>query len=926
MGAHPAFPRFGLSVSRAVRLLIMGAILAIALLGHQVPFVRYLDDRLVGYRFAAAPRAASGQIVYLAIDKDTLDKVGTWPWPRSIHAAVLDKLGRAGVNDIFIDIDFSTPSTLREDERLAAALREAGGGVILPVFKQYGSADNRAAAAITRPMPILADNAWLAFANVALDSDGSIRRFELGDILDGLPTQSIAAVLGKSQLSSGSPLIDYSILPSSVPTISLGNILDPAFDGAGLKGRSVVIGAYATELKDIFPVPVYGQLSGPMLHVLAAETLLQNRILTEADQRPLNLAFAALVIVAVFGLRRRRAAVAVALVLATVLAGELAAFLLQKEAGVVVQTANGWMILVIGLVLLLTEKLDLSRFIAEIANAEQRNIRRLLGKIVADSTDGVLAFDHNLKVLEESDSARAMLNITGRSKGRDLRDLVPASFCELVLDLIAAHDADRRTVRGTTGRFCVTSEGSVRHLEAAVTISPAERPDEAGTDLRAAFIGSLVIRDMTARQLYEERLRYLADYDDLTGLMNRRAFSEHVCASRDPLCVFAIGIHRLGVVNATMGRDIGDELLRAVAKRLDGDGRTIATGRLGGDVFAAAVVATQTTDVGQCAQALVDLFDHPLDIAGSSINVSVRVGVFAGKDENDAGLVEKAEHALDEARAIAGSGWRAYDPTSALQQQKSRQLEHAMRDSLKKGEFFLLYQPQVDLASGALIGAEALMRWQHPQFGMVSPATFIPVAEANGFICELGCWALAQACREAAAWPDDLSVAVNVAPIQLIRGDLVADVRQALAVSGLAASRLHLEITESAFVEHSGPILKAVGELRAMGITIALDDFGTGYSSLSYIAGFPLDKLKIDQSFVRKMATDPQSRAIVQTIKALARGLDLSVVAEGVETQLESDLLRAMGCEVGQGYFYGKPQTSAELLRLADRAPWMSVA
>ncbi len=921
--------RFRISASRAVRVFIIGAILELTLSGNALPVIKSLDNAFLNRRFAAAPRPASGNLVYLAIDKQTLDDVGRWPWPRSIYAELLDKLSRIGVDDIFIDIDFSTPSTASEDARLSKALSDAGGGVVLPVFKQHRSADAGGPAVVTQPLGSFADNAWLAFANVALDADGTIRRFELGDLLDGRLTQSAPGVLSKTQPAAGTRLIDFSIEPSTVPTISLSEILKPDFDGARLRARSIVIGAYATELKDIFPVPVYGQLPGPMLHILAAETILQGRLLKESYQLPAELAIAAAIVAAALALRTAPAALPFLLAFSLLIGGEAVAFVLQRDQGFVIHTATYWMIVCLALVLTLTEKVDFSRFLAELANAEQRNIRRLLRKIVTDSTDAVLAFDHRFMIFEESDSARAMLGWDDIGyKGQMLSKAVPHPVYDLVLKLAADHEKEPSVVQSAARRFSITIGGSVKHLEATITMSPIECPDEAGGSQPGRFVGSLMIRDMTVRQLYEERLQYLSNYDDLTGLMNRRAFSDHVRDCHQPMYFAVIGLHRFSVLNATMGRDIGDDLLRAVANRLTSDPRIFSAGRLNGDVFVIAIQTSVFSNQEDCAQAVLGLFDAPLELANSQIRLSVHVGISsrAAMDENADRAIERAEYALDAAKTVAGSGWRAYDMDAAHQQHRTRQLEQAMRASLGNGEFFLLYQPQVELHTGALQGAEALLRWEHPEFGIVSPGTFIPVAEANGFVCELGRWALEEACLEAMNWPENLSVAVNVAALQLIRADLVADVNQALVVSGLPACRLRLEITESAFVDHSGPALEVVRELRNMGVKIALDDFGTGYSSLSYLADFPLDELKIDQSFVRRIARDPQSLTIVQTVKALAQGLGLSVVAEGVETELECQLLTKMGCEIGQGYFFGKPQSSRELISLLTTAPWTTAA
>ncbi|WP_105441301.1 EAL domain-containing protein [Neorhizobium sp. T25_13] len=914
--------------ARLLRLLIICAIVSLALVGGSIPLLKTLDNALMNWRFAAAPRNASGSIVYLAIDRETLDALGTWPWPRSIYADIIEKLSQGGVGDIFIDIDFSTPSTGSEDARLADALANAGASAILPVFNQHLSADAGSTTVVTQPLPALRENAWLAFANVSLDDDGTVRRFTLGDLLDGQPTQSAAAVLAKTHSASGSHLIDYSINPASVPTISLSRILHPDFEIAKLKNRSIVIGAYATELKDIFPVPVYGQLPGPILHVLAAESILQDRLLQEFDQRPVQLAFAAAVIAAALGMRAFQTTVPFLSAAAVLAIGETIAFMAQKDHALVVHTATSCTVLLLGLVLMFNEKVDFTQFLAELAGAEQRNIRRLLRKIVTDSTDAVLAFDHHLKIFEESDSAKFML-ASGQSgnRGKLLAEVVSAPIYDLVVSLAAEHSKKPGVVRSSSSRFSISVDGAVKHLDATITISPVERPEEGTASRNVSFIGSLVIRDVTTRQIYEERLQYLSSFDALTGLMNRRTFAESLGTFDRPVHVAAVGLHRFSVLNAAMGRDTGDKLLQAVAERLLAHPSIASAGRLGGDVFAVAIPQSQEFFQKDCAELVLGVFDAPFQFEQRTMHIDARVGMYTAVDtcETDFWL-ERAEHALDDAKTIAGAGWQPYNPDVALRQHRSRELEQAMRDSFNTNEFFLLYQPQVALGTGLLNGAEALLRWKHPEFGLVSPATFIPVAEANGFICDLGRWALRHACIEASRWPDNLAVAVNVAPVQLIRADLVADVKNALAESGLPAARLHLEITESAFVEHTTAIQGALSDLRAMGVRIALDDFGTGYSSLSYLAGFPLDTLKIDQTFVKKMASDQQSSAIVQTIVSLAKGLGLSLVAEGIESRTEWQMLASLGCEDGQGYFFGKPLSPDDLLALTAELPWLRAA
>jgi EAL domain-containing protein (putative c-di-GMP-specific phosphodiesterase class I) len=237
-----------------------------------------------------------------------------------------------------------------------------------------------------------------------------------------------------------------------------------------------------------------------------------------------------------------------------------------------------------------------------------------------------------------------------------------------------------------------------------------------------------------------------------------------------------------------------------------------------------------------------------------------------------------------------------------------------MRDALRNRQFFLLFQPQIEFTTGRLVGAEALIRWNHPEFGLISPAEFIPIAESAGLICDVGRWTLFDACTEAAAWPGEFGVAVNVSALQFEHSDIETDVKAALSFSGLPPCRLCLELTESAFLGQGGPSIAKMRALREIGAVIALDDFGTGYSSIAYLADLSLDKLKIDQSFIRRMIGNPAILEIVRAIISLAHGLNLQVVGEGVESEVEAEALHRLGCETGQGYLFGRPDQSIRMI------------
>ncbi|RFB96505.1 diguanylate cyclase [Rhizobium leguminosarum bv. trifolii] len=890
-----------------VRLVLIAVmlVLPVASLG----FVQGIDNSLFTKRFEWAPRAATGTIVFVAIDKHSLDAVGTWPWPRSIYAKLLDKLIASGVKDVFLDFDFSAISSREEDELLAAALARSGGGVLLPVFRQQETASS-SETAVTRPIPQFLETAWPAFANVALDADGIVRRFDLGSQLDGNPTQSAAAALGRIDGSSGSLAVDYSIRPDTVPTFSLSDVLNGTVPAEAIKDRSVVVGASAAELKDIFAVPVYGAIAGPLIHVLAAETLLQKRFLRVFDQAPLELLFAALLIVGVIRSRSTGIVTMMAIGLTIVAIGEISAFLLQWRYGILVATAVPWLTLLLAWMLALNERVDLGRMLVAIANTEARNTRRLMRRIIADSSDGVVAFDSDFRIVEASASAKAVLRA---EIGASLLGSTDAAIVDVVRRLVAGHDAEPGKVHTALVGF--SDKGSQgTHYEASVTLSPIEQPHAHPAAVRSRFAGCLIIRDITARYDYEERLKVLSELDDLTGLLNRREFASRLSTLEGGILVSVLDIERFSSLCATLGRDVGDELLKAVAVRLGNAFAGNLLARLDRNHFGIATPAVNAQAIEDFAEGLLELFEAPLQLRGSAVPISVHVGIASSEDAAPGALLNAAESALEAAKTMAGRQWSSFDPSTAVRQARSRRLERDMRDALRDRQFFLLFQPQIEFASGRLLGAEALIRWNHPEFGLISPAEFIPIAESSGMICEIGRWTLFEACTEAAAWPGELGVAVNVSALQFEQSDIEADVREALSNSRLPSSRLCLELTESAFLGQGGLVIAKMRALRETGVVIALDDFGTGYSSMSYLADLPLDKLKIDQSFVRRMRGNPTMLEIVRAIISLAHGLKLQVVAEGVETETEAEALQRLGCETGQGYLFGRPDEALRML------------
>jgi diguanylate cyclase (GGDEF)-like protein len=418
--------------------------------------------------------------------------------------------------------------------------------------------------------------------------------------------------------------------------------------------------------------------------------------------------------------------------------------------------------------------------------------------------------------------------------------------------------------------------------------------------------------DVSERRSAEQRLAHMARHDQLTGLPNRLLFGEHMqraLAARRPqeeLAVLWLGLDRFKAINDKLGHPAGDALLYAVAARLlacVGNAGMVA--RLGGDEFA--IVhggSNQPQDASTLAQRVIATLSLPFTIEQQEIKIGVSVGIAVSQDGMTVPdeLLKRADLALHRAKADGRGQFRFFEPAMEAR----RLLEQDLHRAVAQEEFELFYQPLIEVGRG-IAGFEALLRWRHPTQGLLSPDKFIGLSEEIGLIQQIGSWALRRACTDAAAWPADLKVAVNLSPLQF-KGDLVGDVRRALQESGLPASRLELEITESLFLNDDDTVLGILRAVRALGVRIAMDDFGTGYSSLSYLQRFPFDKIKIDKSFVQGMTEKSDCLAIVRAVISLGRSLGMLVNAEGVETETQCATLIGEGCGELQGYLFSRPQ------------------
>ncbi len=476
---------------------------------------------------------------------------------------------------------------------------------------------------------------------------------------------------------------------------------------------------------------------------------------------------------------------------------------------------------------------------------------------------------------------------------------------------------DEEALRSDSGVFLDEHEFESRNgVESRfVTARRVSICDENGDP---AYLINLV-EDVTERKRTNDRIAFLAHHDQLTGLANRTRFADKLdeaakrCARHGtPFTVLMLDLDKFKYVNDTLGHPAGDQLLIQVAQRLKASLRdTDVLARLGGDEFAIIQEGESKQREGAIGLALriIDLIGTPFDLSGNQANIGTSVGIaFAPECGVEAeGLLKKADLALYEAKSGGRNDYRLFKPEMAEVSDTQKVLEGELREAIQRDEFELYYQPVVDAKTGSIFGVEALVRWRHPTRGLVLPDQFIPLAESTGLMMPLGEWILQRACQDAVAWPSHIKVAINISAVQFNNANIFDVVLCALVESGLSPERLELEITETMLLKNEQACLLSIRQLKNLGIAIVLDDFGIGYSSSSYLTRIPFDKIKIDRSFVEGFPKRRECAAIIQSVLALARGLDIAITAEGVETDEQFESLRAAGVDLVQGYLFGRP-------------------
>jgi diguanylate cyclase (GGDEF)-like protein/PAS domain S-box-containing protein len=565
------------------------------------------------------------------------------------------------------------------------------------------------------------------------------------------------------------------------------------------------------------------------------------------------------------------------------------------------------------------------------AEAESEHQHQLIGLLMRDFEE------EGSDILWEIDAKGRLVHVSkdlAEALGRPVEALVGRAFLSVLDDLQRSlSDQDRDSAgtlraRLTQGRpfrdvlVPMQLGGVVRWW--SMTAKPLE--DERGTAM--GWRG--VARDVTETRVADRRLAWLAHYDTLTHLTNRahfRVLLEQSLGSASQRAghgaVMCLDLDGFKTINDTLGHATGDALLVEVGRRLkEAVGRSNVVARLGGDEFAVLLrIAVDEAQVRDVAETIIAAMQEPCQALGAMVAVRASIGIarFPQDGITVDEMMQNADMALYDAKANAPGSHRFFASRMGEQVRRRLVLERDLREALENGQLSLHFQPKVGLNQWAVEGFEALLRWKHPEHGNIPPTEFIPVAEESGLILPMGEWALMEACRQAAAWPLPLQVAVNVSPVQVMAQNLPGAVQRALDSSGLEPSRLELEITESVFINETSDTVEHLHTLRKLGVQIALDDFGTGYSSLAYLRRFPFDTLKIDRAFVRELLTSRDARAIVRNILALAKSLRMATVAEGVEEPAQVAVLEAEGCDIVQGYFVSRPMPGDQVVPFIQR-------
>ncbi|MFO1318998.1 MAG: EAL domain-containing protein [Burkholderiales bacterium] len=892
-------------------------------------------------------RPPPDDVAIVSVDAASLDALGQWPWSRAVHGALVRRLTTVRPKAIAFDVAFHEvhAGDPAGDTVLANAMTE-NGRVVLPVFpERMGPAG---AVREAGPIPVLAHAAArLGHADVELDADQVSRRVFLyaglgsarwpslalatWDVGEGGTVHDVAALArpmrttlsGRVWIRDREAMVRFGRAPGSIRQVSYERVLRDDRALAELAGKYVLVGVTAPGLAQMIATPVSTQdatMSGVEFNANVLSALRDQALVRPVTSGIEWLACVLALLIPAVLYPRTRPSRALLVVIGGACGVLGWSYLLLDGANLWLPPALPLGVLTAGYPVWLWTRLVRA---AGDLEAQQQQARATLQSIA----DAVVTIRRDGTVVQMNAGAETMSGIAERDAIGLRVDTVfkPVSprDHELLTSAILACERDAAMQR-PSGHLVVS--GYRAHHCVRLSVSPlVAAPDHGGRMV-------LAMSDVTDTVAMTQRMAHLATHDALTGLPNRALLTDRLghaitAAQREntQLAVMFVDLDGFKRINDSLGHTLGDALLEQVARRIQERCRASDTvARWGGDEFVVLLESVAYTEiVGRVAHGLLEFLSEPYFTHQRELHISASVGIATYPKDGQDGetLLANADAAMYRAKQSGRNACCFYSEAVDSRARRQMELETQLRSAGAARQFELYFQPQISLRDGHIAGVEALIRWRHPTLGLLAPAHFIPLAEESDVILEIGEWALREACLQWGRWQQSdlahLKIAVNVSARQLVRRDLAKTMRRILDETGTDARGIVMEVTESVVMHDVERVATALRALKGEGVGIAVDDFGTGYSSLAHLKRFPIDQLKIDQSFVRGVNSDPDDAAIASAVVALARSLGMCAVAEGIETAAQLSFLRERGCDEGQGFYFGPPMPAADVMALA---------
>lgn len=901
-------------LSSLVPVLLAIAIVTIAL---ACGALRPLENAFMDARSGWFYREPANDVVLVEIDARTLRALDRWPWSRDIHAEMIRRLNEAKPRAVFYDVDFSVRSgEPAADAAIASALAAREYPFFLPAFWQPAGAGALGGYVLTRPLPEFERSTGVGLVNMSPSSDGLVRGIVHADQFGGVPYGSIVSQLaGRTDFEPGAEYpIDFAISPKSFKHVSFLDVLDGAIDS--LAGKTVFVGATALELGDTVPVPVHRALPGVVAQATAYATLLEGNP-TRLPQW-VTMIFAGIVCCGIPLYRRLPWRKTTAIAAATVVGTLVLATVLDSVAQVRFDVMPFVFAVVLSAIFGISLSADREALRALLAGLRLQRREALISSVLSASIDGIVVFGRDGIVQDANLSSAKLL-------GRSVDDLHGCNVKDVLPGIPDVQTLDRSSNLTSLGGQSIFGD----HFEWMVGPEDEQVPVE--VSITRVAMGeriwfTAILRDMTERKKQQALLTHQATHDALTGLPNRLLLSRALdgLSNTTPTALFMLDLDRFKDVNDSLGHATGDAVLTILGQRLRGalsEQNLIA--RIGGDEFAVVIPNyTDIIDLRALADDLLERVRSPIKTGSNTIEVGGSIGIALCPEHGvDGGaLLQRADVAMYVAKNNR-TNVEFYSAEADHSSIRHLKITGALRGAIANNELEVYYQPKVRLSDLKCIGVEALARWNHAELGNVTPGEFVPLAEESDLIMPLTRWSVMRALKDAAAWRAsglDIGMAVNLSARHLRDPAFAEELLRAIRLHDTDPNILELEITETALMSDPAKAVAAIRVLTEAGVKIAIDDFGTGFSSLAYLKHLELDTLKIDRCFIKDITTNTNDQTIVRSTLRMAHSLDLSVVAEGIEERSHYELLRDLGCDVGQGYWIAKPMSADKLLAWAD--------